>query len=118
NLWYSANIADGKTIFGFFNTNEPKKIIKEYFIKESITVLFQDKNNLWIGTIKGVYNYNLETKKTIKLNKSSGVSPRSISKTSDNTILITTYGNGFYMIRNNELLRVPSDTEGLLNHAH
>ena len=118
NLWYSTYTPEGFTKFGFFNTNEPKKSMKEYIFKEYINVLFQDKNNLWIGSVNGIYKYNLETKKTVKLNKSGSVIARSLSKTSDNTIWITTYGNGFYLIRNNELLKVPSDTGGLLNHAH
>lgn len=118
-IWFSTNTdKENNKIFGYFDPNEPKKSIKKYKFIKPINVLLQNNNTLWIGTVEGVYNYNLVTKKTIKLKDQHLINPRSISKTQDNNIWVTTYGNGLYLVRDNTLLRVPSDSEGILDHSH
>lgn len=118
-IWYTAKVPnENHKKFGYFNSNNPKETLKKFTFKKPINVLFQNNNTLWMGSNDGIYSYNLTTKKIIKIRQSNNLKPRSISKTADNNIWITTYGNGFYLFKNNVLNRIPSDNEKLLDHTH
>lgn len=118
-IWYTTKITnENHKNFGYFDSNNPKGTLKKFVFNKPINVLFQNNNTLWMGSNDGIYNYDLTTKKIIKIRQSDNLKPRSISKTSDNNIWVTTYGSGFYIFKNNVLNRIPSDKEKLLDHTH
>jgi signal transduction histidine kinase len=88
-------------------------------VKKRVTFLHQtDHNNIWIGTASGMYNLNLATKKTDAVSGLDGKDIRSIHSTKKGEVWITTYGDGYFLLKGKNVTALPVDANGYLNHAH
>ena len=84
---------------------------------EMIGFLKKNKQILWIGTNRGLFCYNINTKKLATIKELADKDIRSIL-TRDKEIWITTYGDGYYVLKNGKLTQLPNDKNNYLTTAH
>ncbi|MGG5207335.1 ligand-binding sensor domain-containing protein [Chryseobacterium sp. MIQD13] len=90
----------------FFFNNEPSKFLK------------LDEDHLLVGTIKGLYKVSLKTNTILNLNPGNELSVRNIIKSKDGNVWITTLGKGFYLLKNDRLIRMPYDANNNISSSH
>lgn len=74
---------------------------------------------LWIGTGKGLYKIDLNTKKMSFIKGLANIYIRSLYvPDGQNEIWITTYTSGIFLLKNGKLSRLPLDKEQYLASAH
>jgi signal transduction histidine kinase len=93
------------------------------FLKGPLTsiswVAEQTAGMLWVGTGQGLFRISRKTKQVSAIKGLEGIYVRSlyVSQT-DNELWITTYKDGFFLLRNGALTHFPSDRKGYLANAH
>ena len=83
-------------------------------------VMIIDRENaetLFLGTSTGLYRLNTRTGISRLIIPLKNVTIRSFYTTPDGT-WITTYGNGFYLLKKNKLIRFPLDSDRFLATSH
>lgn len=96
-----------------FNTVE-----KSILIDAEPTKLFKTGDALWVGTIQGLKKISLKTYGIKQITAQKEVYIRNIVKSRDGKVWITTLGKGFYLVRNEKLIRMPSDDDKNLMSPH
>lgn len=96
-----------------FNSIE-KKIM---FNDEPTKLIRIDQDNMLVGTIKGLYKVSLKTNKMYLIGTNE-ISIRNIVKSKDGNFWITTLGKGFYLLKNNHLIKMPYDSNGNISSPH
>ncbi|MDH6253359.1 signal transduction histidine kinase [Chryseobacterium sp. H1D6B] len=77
-----------------------------------------DDSSILVGTIKGLYKISLKSNKINNYTAKNKLSIRDIIKSKDGNIWITTLGKGFYLLKNNRLLKMPYDPDENISSAH
>ncbi|MCJ7932320.1 MAG: ATP-binding protein [Chryseobacterium sp.] len=77
-----------------------------------------NEGDVMVGTIKGVYKISGTTHKIYNVMGKNELSVRDIICTNDGNVWITTLGKGFYLLKNNRLIKMPGDGEGNLSSPH
>ncbi|WP_238349678.1 sensor histidine kinase [Chryseobacterium cucumeris] len=96
-----------------------KSLKKKYlFAKEPTKMVLTEAGDILVGTIKGLYKISVNHNKIYSLNGKNELSVRDIVLTADGNIWVTTLGKGFYLLRNNRLIKLPGDSEGNLLSPH
>ncbi|MCF2488633.1 HAMP domain-containing sensor histidine kinase [Dyadobacter sp. CY347] len=72
---------------------------------------------LLIGATKGFFRYNVRSRMLQKLTNFNNMGIRSFYTTQEGT-WITTYGNGFFLLKNDKLIHFPLDKDRFLAFAH
>ena len=75
-------------------------------------------NLLWIAGISGLIEYNILSGEAKIIPQLSGAHVRSVHKCRDGSILVGTYGQGYYYYHHGRLFRMPLDKNGFLITAH
>lgn len=121
-IW--AGTSDGLNCYNGNNNKIYRNQSNDPFSLENnnVTALLEvNKNNLWVGTNKGIYSYDRSTGHFSYLDLQSryGVSVSSevckMLKGKDGTIWIATLGQGVFRYADNELHQFISDTSFVLN---
>ncbi|WP_177194026.1 two-component regulator propeller domain-containing protein [Dyadobacter sp. SG02] len=82
-------------------------------------VVEQPAGTLWVGTGQGLFRISRKTKQVSAIKGLEGMYVRSLHISPNNTdIWITTYKDGFFLLRNGKLTRFPLDRKGYLANAH
>jgi signal transduction histidine kinase len=89
-----------------FIDNEPTKLIKF------------DKNHVLVGTAKALYKVSLKTNKTYNLTGSNELFIRNIIRSKDGNFWIMTLGKGFYLLKNDCLIKMPYDVNENISSSH
>ncbi|WP_228720239.1 ligand-binding sensor domain-containing protein [Chryseobacterium panacisoli] len=96
-----------------------KSLKKKYFFaSEPTRIILTDGGNILVGTIKGLFKLPAISDKIYNLTGHNELSVRDVIRSKDGNIWITTLGKGFYLLKNNNLIKLPVDTEGNLLSAH
>ncbi|MDP9959374.1 sensor histidine kinase [Chryseobacterium lathyri] len=96
-----------------------KTVKKRFFFNDEPTKFLKfDKDYLLAGTTKGLYKVSLKTNKIINLNPDTELSIRNIIQSSDGNFWITTSGKGFYLLKNNRLIKMPYDADNNISSPH
>lgn len=82
------------------------------------TKLFMTEGFLWVGTIRGMIKISLKTYRKERIGPYKDIYVRNIVMSNDGHLWITTLGKGFYLLKNNELIRMPLDADKNLLSAH
>ena len=94
----------------------PKFIVSAPF--GGVSVIAQGPGDiLFISGTKGVFTFNVRTKAVQKLRNFDKMIVRSFYTTGDGT-WITTYGHGFFLLKNHKLISFPLDKDRFLATAH
>ncbi|WP_415328085.1 sensor histidine kinase [Chryseobacterium sp. MMS23-Vi53] len=97
-----------------FNAVE-KKI---FFKNEPTKFIRLNQEYVLVGTVKCLYKISLKTNKIYKLTGNKELSIRNIIKTKDGNIWITTLGQGFYLLKNDRIIKMPYDADGNISSSH
>ncbi|PWW29244.1 ATP-binding protein [Chryseobacterium sp. AG844] len=96
-----------------------KSLKKKYlFANEPTKMVLTEAGDILVGTIKGLYKISVNHNKIYSLNGKNELSVRDIVLTADGNIWVTTLGKGFYLLKNNRLIKLPGDSEGNLLSPH
>ncbi|CAA9200442.1 ligand-binding sensor domain-containing protein [Flavobacterium collinsii] len=121
-IWFSVQINDNLRSIYYVKTDSKSNLITPTLIantKYSITSFLKDgKNSLWLGCTKGLLKMNLSNKKIIKINGLKNSYVRSLYKSSNDKLWITTYENGFFLYQNNKVTQFPLDKKNYLKTSH
>ncbi len=91
----------------------PQEVLK----LKNVSVLREQGDYLWVGTHKGLFRYHLKQKKLSAIPKMSDFHIRDILVRKDEA-WICTYGDGFYLYKNQLLKKMPLDKNRYLNSSH
>jgi signal transduction histidine kinase len=96
-----------------------KSLKKKYlFASEPTKVVLTKSGDILVGTIKGLYRISVNHNKIYNLNGKNELSVRDIVHTADGNVWVTTLGKGFYLLKNDLLIKLPGDAEGNLLSPH
>ncbi len=82
------------------------------------TRLLKANGFLWVGTIHGLVRISLKTYEKKYIGPGKDVYIRDIMMSKDGHLWITTFGKGFYLLKNDTLIRMPLDADKNLLSAH
>lgn len=113
-LWYASvsslgRIIEDKMVFEYLFDSAVSRTECHFFLNDSVH---------WLGTTRGLVEYNMHSKTLHLIEAMKGKDVRNIQKASDGTIWIGTYGQGFYTYRNGKFIALPLDTKQYLTSAH
>ncbi|MEY8758919.1 sensor histidine kinase [Chryseobacterium tongliaoense] len=91
---------------------------KFFFNNEATKFMKVDHDHMLVGTINGLYKVSIRTNTVSKLKTSNNLSIRNILRTGDGNVWITTLGKGFYLLKNDILIKMPWDINQNLSSAH
>ncbi|KXH81119.1 sensor histidine kinase [Chryseobacterium kwangjuense] len=96
-----------------------REVEKKFFFDREVTKLIRkDHDHLLVGSIKGLYKVSLRSDKISKITTGDHLSIRNMVKSKDGHIWITTLGKGFYLLKNDSLIKMPLDSNQNLLSAH
>ena len=80
----------------------------------SLTAFYRiDKDNFYLGTLDGLYKYNVTTGSFTPLK--TKIMVEKIYRDNHNCLWMSTYGSGFYMLQNDVAIEFPPDEQQKLN---
>ena len=79
---------------------------------------FVGPHRLWIGHTNGLIEYDPDRNEAHPIPALAGSHVRAIHRCKDGTILIGTYGQGYYYYDHGQFVRMPLDKNGFLTTAH
>jgi signal transduction histidine kinase len=93
------------------------------FLKGPLTnvswVVEQPAGTVWVGTGQGLFRITRKTKQVSEIKGLKGMYVRSLYISQNNTeVWVTTYKDGFFLLRNGKLTHFPLDRKGYLANAH
>lgn len=102
---YTLEVANSKA--------SPQEVLK----LKNVSVLRAQGDYLWMGTHKGLFRYHLKQKKLSAIPKMADFHIRDIL-VRQNEVWICTYGDGFYLYKQQLLKKMPLDKNKYLNASH
>ncbi|SDQ79454.1 Signal transduction histidine kinase [Chryseobacterium soldanellicola] len=116
---YLASVSDTKLWYLYiFDHDNFKKINTIIPFKESINAALQyDKDQIYLGSSNGLYVFSVSKNKLIK-KIGKDIPVKHILRTKDGNIWFTTFNRGFYLLKNNEIIKMPGDKNDYISSAH
>lgn len=75
-------------------------------------------HRLWIGNVNGLIEYDPDSSRSHLIPELQGAHVRSIHRCQDGSVLLGTYGQGYYYYYHNRFHHMPPDRNGFLITAH
>ncbi|MEJ5049319.1 two-component regulator propeller domain-containing protein [Chryseobacterium culicis] len=107
-----------KSILTFYRNSDFKTPFLQFSIPNIVTTIHEYDHDKWlVGTRDALYSIEAPSfvPKKISVN---ALHVREITKTKDGNLWITTQGNGFFLYKNKELIKMPEDKNGYLLFSH
>ncbi|HEV9036476.1 MAG TPA: ATP-binding protein [Puia sp.] len=82
------------------------------------SMAFIEPDRLWIGNTNGLIDFDIRKKDARPIQELSGMHVRAIHRCQDGSILIGTYGEGYFYYQHGHFYRMPLDKNGFLVTAH
>lgn len=95
--------------------NNPEKIYS--FRSPIVFVKKRNRNTVYVGTGNGIYLLSLSDHTLIK-HFGADLPIKEIQQTADGNFWLTTYNKGFFLIKNDRLIKMPYDRNSYLANAH
>ncbi|WP_449397790.1 hypothetical protein [Chryseobacterium wanjuense] len=103
------------SIFPDDTFKNPKRVFK---FKSDVNFVTEYNSDLfYAGTSNGIYLLSLSKNKAVKY-LAKDLPIKEIQQTKDGNLWFTTYNKGFYLIKNNQAVRMPEDKNGYIASAH
>jgi signal transduction histidine kinase len=106
----------------YIDPGQPDNTPVHYPIKPIIDISWmqhRSPNELWIGSGEGLYKLDLSSKKVFKIKGLEKIYIRSLYIPEvTGEVWITTYTNGFFLLKDGKLTKFPLDRHGYLANAH
>lgn len=98
-----------------FKNDQFKKPDYSYKFKGVINSFINDGQNILVGCTNGLYQISLKNNKQKIF---PGIYVKNIVSTKDGNIWVTSNKNGFFLFRDNKLIKMPNDPHNFLSSAH
>ncbi len=86
---------------------------------EDVTYLLElSPGRLWVGTGKGLFRVDARSGGSVPVADFDGLYIRSLDLSKTGELWISTYKNGFYMLKDHTVTHYPNDAKGYLASAH
>jgi signal transduction histidine kinase len=85
---------------------------------KGISYILDDRNVLWVGTLKGLFRVDLSRRKIDTIRGLESFYIRSLFIPRPGEVWVTTYNNGVFLYRNGKLTNLPEDPQKYLATAH
>ncbi|WP_295233146.1 ATP-binding protein [uncultured Chryseobacterium sp.] len=93
--------------------------VQQFNLNNEITkIAGLNQENILAGTVKGLYRINIKTGRIYNLTPGQSILIRNIISTGDGNFWITTLGKGFFLLKNNRLIRMPYDANKNISSSH
>ncbi|MEY8758930.1 sensor histidine kinase [Chryseobacterium tongliaoense] len=115
------NMADRK--YEYYNlywfTSDAFREARNIFrCKDNINFIKEYNHDLiYIGTSNGIYLLSLSRNKILK-HLAKDLPIKEIQRTKDGNYWFTTHNKGFYLLKNDKIIRMPDDKDGYISGAH
>lgn len=119
-IWLSLVMdSDEKSKLLFFRSSE-NAVFRNYMnLDFKVNYMHKsDDGKLWLAGSKGLYLLDDKQHSLKHISGTSNLNIRSILQTGPDEVWIATYGNGFYLHKNNKIHSFPLDKNGYLATAH
>lgn len=117
NLYGTSFSGQSKSELQIFKDDVFAKPDYTYEFNSFVNNFFQySENEILVGNSDGLYSVILGSKKVTRIHKNIHV--KSIIRTKDNLIWVMTNKNGFYLLRDRKLIKMPNDRSNNLMSAH
>lgn len=108
---------NGDHVLNIYNSDKFNSVKKQYKFSTTInSAIFYDKHTILVGCNNGLYKVSLLSDNIEKT--SNDLYIRHILKTSDGNFWVTTQNNGFHLLTNKKLIKMPYDINGNVSSAH
>ncbi|MDQ0593948.1 signal transduction histidine kinase [Chryseobacterium ginsenosidimutans] len=108
-----------KTILTVYKDKSFKYPQKNIYINKEPTKLIKfDEDHILVGTAKALYKVSLKTNKIYNLTGKDELFIRNIIRSKDGVFWIMTLGKGFYMLKNDHLIKMPYDVNNNISSSH
>lgn len=103
------------TIFTDDTFKNPKNVFK---FKSNINFVTEyNSDMMYVGTSNGIYLLSLSKNKVVKY-LAKDLPIKEIQRTKDGNFWFTTYNKGLYLLKDDEVIRMPEDKNGYIASAH
>lgn len=120
-IWFGTFNEEGKTGGFIYYIDTKKANCKPQFflhVKEAPACIAVFNNTIWTGTWKGLYKYSIAEKKATKIKDFPTCQVRSLYVEPTGEVWATTYGKGFFLLKDNRTTSFPTDKNGYLLTSH
>jgi signal transduction histidine kinase len=85
---------------------------------DALTLCLLGPHRFWIGTTNGLIEYDSQTGQSVAVPELRGAFVRRIQPCRDGSVLVGTYGEGYFYYHHGHVYRMPLDKNGFLITAH
>lgn len=118
-IWIATSTAGLFSMQTPFTSNSRPTLFLKGPLTDISWVMEQSAGTLWIGTRHGLFRMQRKTKQVSAIKGLEGIYIRSLHISQNNTELwITTYKDGFFLLKNGKLAHFPLDRKGYLANSH
>lgn len=119
-IWFSLSKSreTNGTLYNFIPVRKPVFNKFKSFDFFASCIVHKDANTLLIGSNNGLYELEIKTKKILKFSGTDRIKVRNIFISEKKHIWISTYEDGFFLLRNNKVHTFPLDKNGYLLSSH
>lgn len=96
----------------------PVPLLYTASIKDATYMQMENADTMWVGTSKGLYRIQLSKNKMDTIAGLEEVYVRSLYIPNKDEVWVTTYGNGFYLYKQNRLTTMPMDKLKYMAFTH
>ena len=118
---FVVNMADSKYQYYYLNIfadDQFKKTKSIFRFKANINFVKElNKDSMYVGTTDGIYLVSNSKNKILK-HFAKNLPIKEIQQTKDGNFWFTTHNRGFYLLKNDNEIRIPEDKNGYLSSAH
>ncbi|REC79841.1 hypothetical protein DRF60_04225 [Chryseobacterium elymi] len=118
---FAVNMADSKYEYYYlyiFPDEQFTKAKNIFRFKNNINSVKElDQTTFYVGTVDGIYLISLSKNKIVKY-FAKNLPIKEIQRTKDGNFWVTTHNKGLYLIKNDEVIRMPDDKDGYISSAH
>lgn len=112
-----ATVDSSDTMIHFFENDQFQKIKYTWRFSGAVKAMMKySTEELLVGSSDGLYSINLNGKNKQRL--IDAINVKSIIRTSDGEIWVTTRKDGYFMIKNRKAVQIPTDQNLFLSTAH
>lgn len=110
-LWQLKSVGGGRDSFSRLFTQPPNQGVNE-------SLLSVGPHRIWLASDKGLMEYNPDSGTAHPVPELAGAHVRALHRCKDGSILLGTYGQGYYYFYHSRWFKMPLDKNGFLITAH
>jgi signal transduction histidine kinase len=110
-LWQLQSVEGGRDSFTRLFTQPPNRAVNERLLPVG-------PHHIWLASDDGLTEYSLDSRTARRIPELTGAHVRALHRCKDGSILLGTYGQGYYYFYHSRWFKMPLDKNGFLITAH